>query len=152
MHGVLRLVVGPHGPHRTAVCAGCLEGLFPGVLVAFGLGIVDAFLNLRLSQLPLIVLRAAVAGAAGAVAGLFGGIIGQVLYWLIPLRAAGGAGSIMTGFLIGFGVGGFDLVERLVRREKPWAAVRNCCTASSAAQSAGCSAPASMWRCTWSEM
>jgi len=101
-----------------------LKGFFLGVLVAFGLGVVDAFCSLRLDQLPLILLRAVVAGMAGALGGLFGGLIGQLLYWLIPFAPLIMPGWLMTGFLIGFGVGGFDLAERLFRREKPWGAVR----------------------------
>ena len=111
-------------PFEQQLVQAALKGFFLGVLVAFGLGIVDAFCSLRLSQLPLIALRAVLAGAAGALGGLFGGLIGQLSYWLIPFEVVFLPGWILTGFLIGFGVAGFDLAERLIRREKPWGAVR----------------------------
>src|SRR5205814_1510242 len=67
-------VLGRLIPIEQPIVLAGLKGFFLGVLVAFGLGVVDGFVSLGLKQLPWVGLRAAVAGAAGAMGGLFGGV------------------------------------------------------------------------------
>ena len=109
--------------HYPVALAG-LKGLCLGVMVAFGLGVVDALCNLAPSQFPWIALRALVAAFAGALGGAFGGAIGQALYGRLLFAPILLLGWIMTGLLIGAGVGVFDLLARVIREEDAWGAAR----------------------------
>ena len=101
-----------------------LKGLCLGVLVGFGLGVVDVLLNVRWTHLPWIVLRALIAAAAGALGGLLGGVIGQALFGSFKYAPLIVPGWVLTGFLIGIGVGIAELGERILRREQRRGAIR----------------------------
>jgi hypothetical protein len=101
-----------------------LKGLFLGITVAFGLGVIDALCKLAPSQVLWIGLRAIVAAFAGALGGLFGGAIGQALYGRLLFAPILMLSWIMTGLLIGVGVGVFDLLARVIREEDAWGAAR----------------------------
>ena len=100
-----------------------IKGFLLGILVGFGLGVVDALLNVRWTNVLWIAVRALVAASAGAFGGLMGGVIGQVLYTICERMKEGSLvcallivpGWVLTGFLIGIGVGIADLGERILR-------------------------------------
>jgi hypothetical protein len=98
-------------PAAHDVLAVGVRGLWLGLLVALGLGVVDALWNLSLARIGQAVLRVAVALLIGAVGGLLGGLLGQWLYGLWgPLYVLGWT---LTGLLIGASVGAFELLAGL---------------------------------------
>jgi hypothetical protein len=88
-----------------------------GMLVALGLGLVDALWNLSLRQMGQISLRVVVAVLVGAVGGLMGGVFGSWLYSLTELHLFLIFGWTLTGFLIGASVGVFDILSGLVLQQ-----------------------------------
>jgi hypothetical protein len=103
-----------------------MRGLSLGLLLAFGLGMVDAFFSSR--QVGVIILRGLIVAAVGLISGLLGATVGQALFSmsegeLLPeiLRAFG---WVLTGLLIGASVGVFDVLARLVKGEGASGAVR----------------------------
>ncbi len=103
-----------------------VRGLSLGLLLAFGLGLVDAFFSSR--GTATVVLRGLFVAAVGLIGGLLGAAVGQGLFslsetvWLAEgLRAFG---WVLTGLLIGASVGVFDVLVRLMRGEGASGAVR----------------------------
>jgi hypothetical protein len=102
-----------------------MRGLSLGLLLAFGVGLVDAFFSSR--RIGAIVLRALFVAVVGLVSGLLGSAVGQGLFSLSEgttaevLRAFG---WMLTGLLIGASVGVFDVLARLLRGEGISGAVR----------------------------
>jgi hypothetical protein len=103
-----------------------LRGLSLGMMLAFGLGVVDGLFSSK--QLGAVVLRGVFVAVIGLLGGLLGGALGQFLFglpesvWLKEsLRALG---WVLTGLLIGASVGVFDVVARLSRGEGTSGAVR----------------------------
>ena len=109
-------------PNDDAV-ATLLYTLFLGLTVAFGLSLVDALWNFRLSQVVPIFLRVLTAVAIGLVGSAACGGIGGFAYdWTLPYgRLFGGLVSIVIwvalGLLIGLSVGMFDLLAGLARKQ-----------------------------------
>ncbi len=100
-----------------------LRGLSLGLLLAFGLGMVDAFFSSRGARA--VVLRGLFVAAVGLLAGLLGAAVGQGLYVVTNNNEVFRAfGWVLTGLLIGGAVGGFDVIARLVRGEGTSGAVR----------------------------
>lgn len=93
-----------------------LRGLFLGMFLAFGLGLVDALWNLSVRHFLVVVSRVLVAVTVGSLGGLLGGMLGQSLYgwtqWPVTLIL----GWTITGILIGVSLGVFDLLACLVRQ------------------------------------
>src|SRR4051812_9914177 len=77
------------------------KGLLLGMLIAGGLGLVDALLNLDYRQINQIAQRVGITVGVGCVAGLFGGIFGQALYGATNFSIFLIMGWTITGFLIG---------------------------------------------------
>jgi hypothetical protein len=103
--------LGPEGPNRpnseeagTAFIAGLL-----GLLVAAGVGAVDARLHARGSQ---AVARVLVGLLIGMLGGLAGGFLGELLYQQIGLPRV--LGWMLVGVAIGVSVGVYDLVQACV--------------------------------------
>lgn len=94
-----------------------VKGMLLGLLVALGLGLVDALGNTAGRRPGLVAGRALVAGLGGAVAGVIGGTIGQALYGASNLAAFLIFGWSLTGLLVGASLGLFDLLARVARRE-----------------------------------
>ncbi len=100
---------------NRAVEAG-LRGLLLGMLVAFGLGLVDALWNLSLRRFVVVAARVGVAVTVGCLGGLLGGMIGQTIYGWTGWSVALIFGWTITGILIGVSLGVFDLLACLLRQ------------------------------------
>jgi hypothetical protein len=94
-----------------------VKGMFLGMLVAAGLGLVDALLTLDIRQIGSVLTRVGVTVVVGLFGGLFGGVVGQALYGLTNLAPFLIVGWTLTGFLIGAAIGVFDLLARLLKHE-----------------------------------
>lgn len=95
-----------------------IKGMFLGMLVALGVGLVDALWNLSLRQLGQVVQRVGVAVLVGTVGGLIGGMAGQ---WLF--RQTGSTlfllfGWTLTGLLVGTSVGVFELLSSILSQQE----------------------------------
>src|SRR5262245_45744644 len=66
-------------PAEPVVQAG-VRGMFLGMAVALGLGLVDALWHLTLRRLGQVLVRAFTGLGVGAVGGFVGGMLGQLLY------------------------------------------------------------------------
>jgi hypothetical protein len=91
-----------------------LRGMFLGILVAFGLSLVDALFSLSLRHFLEIAGRVSVAVLVGLIGGLLGGAVGQALYGPTLFSAFLIFGWTITGLLIGLSIGTFDLLSCLV--------------------------------------
>jgi MFS family permease len=94
-----------------------LQGLFLGLTVAFGLGLVDALWNLSGRRIGLVLGRVLVAVVVGSLGGFFGGAIGQLLYGRLQFSVFLLLGWTITGLLVGSAPGVFDVLARLMRDE-----------------------------------
>ena len=99
----------------SEIVSSAVKGAFLGLMVALGLGLVDALWNLSTRQFGQILARVGMAVLVGFIGGLLGGVIGQVLfYWL------GGVGFVLgwtlTGFLVGTSIGMFQVLSSVIRR------------------------------------
>jgi hypothetical protein len=99
-----------------------VRGLSLGLLLAFGVGLVDALFSSR--RVSTIVVRGLLVALIGLVSGLLGAAVGQALFSLIESEVARGFGWVLTGLLIGASVGAFDVLTRLMRKEGAGGAVR----------------------------
>jgi hypothetical protein len=99
-----------------------LRGLSLGLLLAFGVGLVDAFFSSR--RVSAIAVRGLLVAAIGLLSGLLGAAVGQVLYAATDSELFRGLGWVLTGLLIGASVGVFDVLARLARHEGAAGAVR----------------------------
>jgi hypothetical protein len=101
-----------------------VKGLFLGLTVALGLGLVDALWNFSARQVFQVLPRVLIAIVLGSVGGFLGGVIGQALYgqsqWSFFLIL----GWTFTGLLIGASLGVFDFLTRMLRHEDGRGAVR----------------------------
>lgn len=89
-----------------------IVGLWLGVLVALGLGLVDAVWNVPLRQVGQVGLRVSMAVALGGLGGLVGGLMGQALVsWSGAFKVLGWT---ITGLLIGASLGAYDIVSVLM--------------------------------------
>src|SRR5439155_4446803 len=87
------------------------------MLIAGGLGLVDALLNLDYRQVNQIAQRVGITVGVGCVVGLFGGIFGQALYGATNFSIFLIMGWTITGFLIGASIGAFDVLTRVQKKE-----------------------------------
>jgi len=94
-----------------------IRGMFLGLTVAMGLGLVDAIWNLSLRRTGQVALRAGVALLVGAVGGLIGGMTGHLLLDATHMQLVFVIGWTITGLLIGTSIGVFELLSGLVRRQ-----------------------------------
>lgn len=99
-----------------------VRGLFLGMLVALGLGLVDALWNYSARRPGQVLARVGVAVLVGGVGGLVGGLVGYLLYDATNLTAVFVLGWTLTGLLIGASVGVFEVLVSLVRRKEVRAA------------------------------
>jgi hypothetical protein len=92
-----------------------IRGLFLGLMVALGLGLVDALWNLTLRRWGQVAMRVLVAVLVGAVGGLIGGMLGQ---WLLDRNEFLFIfGWTLTGLLIGTSIGVYEILAGLMRQE-----------------------------------
>jgi hypothetical protein len=110
-------VAAPGDPTGQNLIVQGLKGLFLGMLIALGLGLVDGLWNLSLRQAGPLLIRAIMATVVGALGGLVGGVIGGFLYIKIDQPAVLIFGWTLTGLLVGIALGIFDWLSQLLRRE-----------------------------------
>jgi hypothetical protein len=94
-----------------------IRGMWLGMMVALGLGLVDSVWNLGGTHLLQIAMRTAVAVMVGCVAGLAGGVVGQKLYSVTGWELFYVFGWTLTGALVGISVGVFELLASLVMQK-----------------------------------
>jgi hypothetical protein len=94
-----------------------IKGLCLGALIALALGMVDALWVFSLRQARQAAPRVLVCVAIGSIGGVWGGVLGQLLYswhnWSILLIL----GWVLTGLMVGVAVGAFDFLRSWVREE-----------------------------------
>jgi hypothetical protein len=94
-------------------------GMFLGVFIALGLGLVDAFWVLPVRQAAPILSRVGVAVLIGGGGGLLGGGLGQLLVEWTELDVVFVLGWTLLGALCGASVGAFGMIEQAVRKAGP---------------------------------
>ena len=99
-----------------------VRGLSLGLLLAFGVGLVDALFSSR--RVGTIVVRGLLVALIGLVSGLLGAAVGQALFSVTESEVFRGFGWVLTGLLIGASVGALDVLARLMRKEGAAGAVR----------------------------
>jgi len=96
-------------------------GMMLGLMIALGLGLVDAAWNLGLRRWGQVFLRVGVGALVGAVGGLGGGMLGQAL-----VDATGNStlkniyvvlGWTLTGLLVGLSIAAFEILIGLVKQQ-----------------------------------
>jgi hypothetical protein len=91
-----------------------IKGAFLGMLVALGLGVVDAAWNLPQGIIGLRITSVVLTVVVGSVGGLMGGVIGETLYLWEPWTAFLVLGWTITGLLVGASIGSFRLLVAVV--------------------------------------
>jgi hypothetical protein len=99
---------------RLPLGAAGIRGMWLGVFVAFGLGLLDALWCLPPTRKLQILMRVGVAVMVGCLAGLLGGIIGQGLYGLTGWEVFHIFGWMLTGLLVGSSIAVFELLSSAV--------------------------------------
>ncbi|MCS6850917.1 MAG: FHA domain-containing protein [Gemmataceae bacterium] len=94
-----------------------VKGMLLGLLLALGLGAVDALLNHPIQQLGRIAARVGLSVVVGGFGGLIGGVVGQVFYGLTEWNAFLVFGWTITGLLIGASLGVYDILARILQSE-----------------------------------
>ena len=111
---LLGAVIVPRNQENLIGGAG-LKGMFLGLLIAVGLGLVDALWVLPWQRLGPILLRIVIAFIIGGVGGLLGGIVGQFLFELSQgVGAVLIVGWTVVGILCGISVGSYDFLASIV--------------------------------------
>lgn len=95
-------------PSDESVLRAGVKGLFLGLMIALGLGLVDALWNLSLRQSGQVAARVVTALVVGLVGGFLGGLIGQTLYGVSGIFYV--FGWTLTGTLIGVSIGAFEMI------------------------------------------
>jgi Inner membrane component of T3SS, cytoplasmic domain len=95
---------------QSEIAKAGIKGMFLGMMVAFGLGLVDSLWNTSGRQIAGVVGRVFVAVTVGCLGGLLGGIIGEAFHRLTGLAISLIFGWMITGLLIGVSLGTFDLL------------------------------------------
>jgi hypothetical protein len=105
--------LGEH-PAAQVFFRGVAQGTSLGVILAFGLGMVDAFWNISSRSPILILLRGIVVGVIGFLFSLVGAMVGQGCVSITGFDPLIVFGWIFVGLLIGATVGVYDVVARLI--------------------------------------
>ncbi|MFO0878115.1 MAG: FHA domain-containing protein [Gemmataceae bacterium] len=110
--GYLGWALGRCVPFEHHLLQAPLRGMFVGLCIAVVLTLVDWLWNFRTGAFADNFGRLLLAGVAGALGGVVGGFLGQLLYSLTQQILFVLLGWTGTGMLIGAGPGLFDLVVR----------------------------------------
>jgi hypothetical protein len=102
---------------ESPVASAMVRGMWLGLLIALGLGLVDALWNLSLRRVGLVVARVGVAVLVGALGGLVGGMIGQLLFGATHWSVFFVFGWTLTGLLIGASIGVFEVLVSLGHKQ-----------------------------------
>jgi hypothetical protein len=100
------------GTHPVAEAG--VKGMFLGMLVALGLGALDAAWNIPVGLVGKRIASVLVGVLVGSLGGLMGGVIGQVLYDWQRWPAFLVLGWTITGLLIGASIGTFRLLAAVL--------------------------------------
>jgi FHA domain len=131
-----RLAPPPEAGYLSRVWLTSLQGMLLGLVVAFGLSFLDATFNVSLRQIGKVIVRVLAAMLVGLFAGLFGSFIGESLFYLaqtidmpptIKSLLSGIAfifGWTIVGFLIGFSICFFEIINGLIARKDFGGAVK----------------------------
>jgi hypothetical protein len=95
-----------------------IKGMFLGMLIAFGVGLVDAVWVFSLRQIGRVAPRLFACVAIGTVGGLAGGLAGQLLFDWKNLAVLLIFGWVLTGLMVGVSIGSYDLLRSWVREEE----------------------------------
>jgi hypothetical protein len=95
-----------------------LRGLFLGMAVALGLGLLDTLWNLSIRRFGEVFLRVGTTFLLGTLGGFLGGLIGQLFYELTEAAAFLVLGWTLTGALIGGSIGLFEWITTRGARGK----------------------------------
>jgi hypothetical protein len=123
--GLGRLISAPYaddGSTPDVFIRVILRGLSLGLMLAFGLGLLDAIFSSR--GIGPIALRGIFVALIGLVGGLLGGAVGQGLFKATESPIFQAFGWVLTGLLIGAAVGVFDVLARLIQGQGASGAVR----------------------------
>jgi hypothetical protein len=94
-----------------------VKGLYLGLLIALALGVVDALWVYSLRQLRHVLPRLLLCTSVGAVGGLFGGVVGQLLFDWQNFAALLVFGWAFTGMIVGVSLAAFDFLRGWVLEE-----------------------------------
>jgi hypothetical protein len=94
-----------------------IVGMFLGLMIAVGLGLVDAAWVVSWTQVGQILLRMFVSFLIGGVGGMIGGMIAHFLYDSTQVAALAVVGWTIVGILCGISVGSFDFLSSFVRNK-----------------------------------
>src|SRR5581483_664764 len=106
----------------TTLGGATLKGLSLGLLVALGLGILDAISAGAARDRGGLIIRLMLALLIGGVGGLLGGLFGQLLLKLWPVLLI--LGWALTGLLIGAAPSAYDFLTAIMRKEETRGAKR----------------------------
>lgn len=108
-----------------------IRGMFLGLFIALGLGLVDALWNLSMTQFVQIGMRVGVAVAVGAIGGALGALIGQSILASTDDAGPGFLGVILfvfgwtlTGLLIGVSIGVFEWLQSMMTNQNTSGSVK----------------------------
>jgi MFS family permease len=111
------------GEYLLEIGKQAFRGMLLGILVAFGIGILDGILSPGKGCLRLVG-RIVVAVVVGCIGGLLGGAVGQALFGFFQVPVVFVFGWTITGLMIGAAPGTYDLLERILQRESLGGAIR----------------------------
>ena len=102
---------------ESGVIRAVVQGTSLGMMVAFGLGLVDGLWNLSSRQFRQVLIRGAVIALLGFVGSLMGSAIGQKLYLITDNFLFIVLGWTLTGLLIGSSFGLYDTMLRITNNQ-----------------------------------
>ena len=109
------------GTYGQSILRTSLQGMYLGLMVAFGLSFLDAAFSVTLRQFGKVFLRVAAAVFVGILGGLFGSFVGGSLYYVS--QGAGTAslvffvlGWTIVGFLIGASISFYEVISSVTTR------------------------------------
>jgi MFS family permease len=108
-----RLLAGEPGLGSASV-----KGVVLGILVAVGLGLVDALAVASQRDFTAMAVRLTLALLFGAAGGLVGGFLGQLFYGWLQWEFWRVLGWVLTGVLVGAAPSAFDFLAAVLRNEE----------------------------------
>jgi hypothetical protein len=114
-------VLSPSWEEHRVLSVG-VKGMWLGLLVALGLGLVDALWNLPLRRFGQVFMRVIVGLVVGLGGGFIGGFLGQLLLDLWPPLYV--LGWTLTGLLVGTSIGVFEVLSGMVTQRDQAGAIK----------------------------
>ncbi len=100
----------------NAMARSGVRGLYLGLAIALGLGLVDAIWNLSLRRFGAVLVRVGIGFLVGAVGGMIGGMVGAYLYFQLQKAHVLILGWMLTGLLVGVSISVFELLNGFVQK------------------------------------